>query len=157
MLLVIYGSLSLVSLSMYVYTKKNMNLVEILLYWFWTSILGEDYMSIIYNNLKLIRPYSKLEVFWNTMCFHLLLHPIAMIWFLHFYLRCTRRWTQLLLIVFMVLFLSSLQLLRERFGEIDLSSWNMWWSLILWFLFIVATLAVMKGFRWIKRREKHPV
>jgi hypothetical protein len=157
MLIVIEASLFLVLLFLYVYANKNMNLLEVFIYWFWTSILMEDYMNIIYTNLKLIENYKTLEIFWDTILSHLLLKPIALIWFLHFYIASKSIWIRLLLIVVMTLFLTSSQVIRELSGYIAYRHWPIWWCTLVWMIFVLSTVGLMRGLRWIKRREKQPI
>ncbi|KRF12251.1 hypothetical protein ASG93_15720 [Paenibacillus sp. Soil787] len=154
---VINTSLFLLLFISYVYVKKNMNLFEVLVYWFWVSLFGEDFSEIVVTNLKLIVPYRTYQIFWDTMFYYLLLFPMSMIWFLHFYLKMSRKRKRLILTIVYTLILASMPAIMELAGYVYIVHWKFWWSFVVWLTFIVSTVGLMYVLRWLKGRDKQPV
>lgn len=154
---VINTSLFLLLFISYVYVKKNMNLFEVLVYWFWVSLFGEDFSEIVVRNLQLIVPYRTYQIFWDTMFYYLLLFPMSMIWFLHFYLKMSRKWQRVILTSVYTFILASMHIVMELAGYVYIVHWKFWWSLIVWLTFIVSTVGLMYVLRWLKGRDKQPV
>lgn len=154
---VINTSLFLLLFICYVYVKKNMNLFEVLVYWFWVSLFGEDFSEIVVTNLKLIVPYRTYQIFWDTMFYYLLLFPMSMIWFLHFYLKINHKGLRIILISVYTLILASMHIIMELAGYVYIVQWKFWWSFVIWLIFIVSTVGLMYVIRWLKGRDKQPV
>ena len=154
---VINTSLFLLLFISYVYVNKNMNLFEILVYWFWVSLFGEDFSEIVVTNLKLIVPYRTYQIFWDTMFYYLLLFPMSMIWFLHFYLKMSRKWQCVILTIIYTLILASMHIIMELAGYVYIVQWKFWWSFVVWLTFIVSTVGLMYVLRWLKGRDKQPI
>lgn len=157
MFTVINTSLFLLLFISYVYVKKNMNLFEVLVYWFWVSLFGEDFSEIVVTNLQLIVPYRTYQIFWDTMFYYLLLFPMSMIWFLHFYLKMSRKWQRLILTSVYTLILASMHIIMELAGYVYIVHWKFWWSVVMWLTFIVSTVGLMYVLRWLKGRDRQPV
>ncbi|WP_261301072.1 hypothetical protein [Paenibacillus andongensis] len=134
-----------------------MNLFEVLVYWFWVSLFGEDFSEIVVNNLQLIVPYRTYQIFWDTMFYYLLLFPMSMIWFLHFYLKMNRKWQRLILTSIYTLILASMPIIMELAGYVYIVNWKFWWSIVIWLTFIISTVGLMYIIRWLKGRDKQPV
>lgn len=154
---VINSSLFLLLFISYIYVKKNMNLFEVLVYWFWVSLFGEDFSEIVVRNLQLIVPYRTYQIFWDTMFYYLLLFPMSMIWFLHFYLKMSHKWQRVILTSVYTLILASMHIIMELAGYVYIVHWKFWWSFIIWLTFIVSTVGLMYLLRWLKGRDKQPV
>ncbi|KRE32370.1 hypothetical protein ASG85_16945 [Paenibacillus sp. Soil724D2] len=154
---VINTSLFLLLFISYVYVKKNMNLFEVLVYWFWVSLFGEDFSEIVVTNLHLIVPYRTYQIFWDTMFYYLLLFPMSMIWFLHFYLKLHQKGLRTILTIIYTLILASMPIVMELAGYVYIVHWKFWWSFVVWLTFIVSTMGLMYVLRWLKGRDKQPV
>lgn len=157
MFTVINTSLFLLLFISYVYVKKNMNLFEVFVYWFWVSLFGEDFSEIVVRNLQLIVPYRTYQIFWDTMFYYLLLFPMSMIWFLHFYLKMSRKWQRVIFTIVYTLILASMHVIMELAGYVYIVHWKFWWSFVVWLTFIVSTVGLMYLLRWLKGRDKQPV
>lgn len=154
---VINTSLFLLLFISYVYVKKNMNLFEVFVYWFWVSLSGEDFSEIVVRNLQLIVPYRTYQIFWDTMFYYLLLFPMSMIWFLHFYLKMSRKRQRVIFTIVYTLILASMHVIMELAGYVYIVHWKFWWSFVVWLTFIVSTVGLMYLLRWLKGRDKQPV
>jgi hypothetical protein len=134
-----------------------MSLFEVLAYWFWVSLFGEDFSEIVVTNLQLIVPYRTYQIFWDTMFYYLLLFPMSMIWFLHFYLKMSRKRQRLILTIVYTLILASMHIIMKLAGYVYIVHWKFWWSFVVWLTFIVSTVGLMYVLRWLKGRDKQPV
>jgi hypothetical protein len=147
MILLSYIVLNLIVLFLFIKKKKNLHILEILIYWMVASYLFQNLSALCYMNFKTLLIPDKLELELTHFLNRIVLFPVIMVTFLHYYLTF---WSQLkkgiLLLTFMFL-LVGLEWLSDLSGVITHVDWKIWWSFSFWLTALLVLVSFMNFFR----------
>jgi hypothetical protein len=157
MILLFYIVLNLIVLFLFIKKKKDLHILEILLYWMVASYLFQNLSALCYMNFKTLLIPDKLELELAHFLNRTVLFPIIMITFLHYYLTLWGRLKKgLLLIIFMFL-LVGLEWFADLSGIITHVDWKLWWSFAFWLTALLVLISFMNTFRQILYKGGRPV
>jgi hypothetical protein len=148
MVLIFYSALNLIALSLFIkYGRKNLHILEVLVYWMVSSYLFQNFSALCYMNFKTIIIPEKLSFEFSHVVNRLVLYPLLMVTFLNFYLFLTTKVKKLLLVIFFTCLLAGLEGLSDYLGILIHVHWRIWWSFSLWLAVLLLLNVLAKLFR----------
>ncbi|WML48700.1 hypothetical protein RCG23_00680 [Neobacillus sp. PS3-34] len=147
MILFFYIMLNVIGIFLFQKIKKQLHILEIIVYWLVASYFFQNFSALCYMNFKTIQIPEKLSYEFSHFLNRILLYPMIMVSFLNFILILNTLLKKLLLIIIYVCALTGLEWLSDSLGVINHVHWQMWWSFSLWFVFLLVLIVIMKFFR----------
>jgi hypothetical protein len=147
MILLSYFVLNLLVVLLFIKIKKNLHILEILIYWMVASYLFQNLSALCYMNFKTLLIPEKLELELAHFLNRTILFPIVMVTFLHFYLTFWSRLKRGLLLLTFMFLLVGLEWLADILGVITHVNWRIWWSFSFWMTTLLVLVSFMNFFR----------
>jgi hypothetical protein len=147
MILLSYFVLNLLVVLLFIKIKKNLHILEILIYWMVASYLFQNLSALCYMNFKTLFIPEKLELELAHFLNRTILFPIVMVTFLHFYLTFWSRLKRGLLLLTFMFLLVGLEWLADLLGVITHVNWQIWWSFSFWMTTLLVLVSFMNFFR----------
>jgi hypothetical protein len=147
MILLSYFVLNLLVVLLFIKKKKNLHILEILIYWMVASYLFQNLSALCYMNFKTLLIPEKLELELAHFLNRTILFPIVMVTFLHFYLTFWSRLKRGLLLLTFMFLLVGLEWLADLLGVITHVNWRIWWSFSFWMTTLLVLVSFMNFFR----------
>lgn len=137
----------MVLLLIFIYTEKILTLPEILACWVFFSMVDNEFVNVVYHNLKAMEEVKTITKYWAAIIHFQLTSPILMIWFLQFY--CGRRTvlSRILLLAVWPVFFTAEEVALQSYGYLKFNHWNALLSLIHWLSILIIVLAFLSFFR----------
>ncbi|ANX12418.1 hypothetical protein ABE41_010390 [Fictibacillus arsenicus] len=147
MTLLFYIVLNIFFLVFFIKKKKNLHILEILLYWLAASYFFQNYSALCYMNFKTLIIPDKLSYELSHFINRIILYPLLMVSFLHFHLNSSTKIKKILLLLSYILLLTGLEWLEDFFGVLNHVNWQIWWSFSFWVLSLCVLLGLKYAFR----------
>lgn len=127
--------------------KKNLHILEIIVYWLVGSYLFQNFSALCFMNFKTIIIPNRLTYELSHFLNRTVLYPVIMVIFLKFFLIVNNRLKKLFLILGFVTLLSGLEWLSDVLGVMLHVHWQVWWSLTFWLVALLMLIVFMKIFQ----------
>jgi hypothetical protein len=147
MILLSYFVLNLLVVLLFIKKKKNLHILEILIYWMVASYLFQNLSALCYMNFKTLLIPEKLELELAHFLNRTILFPILMVTFLHYYLTFWSRLKRGLLLLTFMFLLVGLEWLADLLGVISHVNWRIWWSFSFWMTTLLVLVSFLNFFR----------
>ncbi|WP_248927661.1 hypothetical protein [Paenibacillus hamazuiensis] len=129
------------------FTKKNLHILEIAMYWFSITILVQNYTAPFVMNLKYLVIQDILSLELSHLINRTVLYPYLCIIFLNRYVILKTAGAKLVLLAFFVFLLSGMEWLEDWLGICVHVHWKVWWTFFCWSIILLISVGVMKFFR----------
>jgi hypothetical protein len=148
MVLIFYSALNVLVLFLFIrYGRKNLHILEVLVYWMVGSYLFQNYTALCYMNFKTIIIPENLGLEFSHVINRIVLVPVLLVTFLNFYLYLSTNYKKLLLMLFFIFILSGLEGLAHYFHVLIHVHWKIWWSFTVWTAIHLFLVGFSKVFR----------
>jgi hypothetical protein len=147
MILLFYIVLNLIAVVLFIRIKKKLHVLEIIVYWLVASYLFQNFSALCYMNFKTIIIPDKLSYELSHFINRIILYPLLMVSFLHFFLISNTKIKKIILLLSFILLLTGLEWLEDFFGVLNHIEWQLWWSFSIWLLAMLILLGCLKAFR----------
>lgn len=147
MILFYYILVNVIAIFLFIKKKKQLHILEIIIYWMVGSYLFQNFSALCYMNFKTILIPDKLPLELTHFLNRIVLYPMIMVTFLHFFLILNTHFKKLLLILSFVLLLVGLEWLADFSGVLLHVHWRIWWSFSFWLMALLMLIGFMKFFR----------
>lgn len=154
MYLIISIVLSLILAVSSLYTRKHLHPYEILMNWIFSSALLFICSNIVELNKKWIQVEHALIPFWILTFFRLFIIPGLTLWLVFLYTSKSINFLNKFFftgIWFVVLI--GFQFLNQSLGLMQFKNWNLFFSLIEWFIIWFLSISCWASFRLLLRKE----
>jgi hypothetical protein len=149
--------LNLIVVILFIKTKKNLHILEIVVYWLAASYLFQNLSAFCYMNLRTLIIPEKLGFELSHFLNRTVLYPVIMVTFLHYFLLLKGILRKLLLFLFFISFLAGMEYIEHFSGVLIHVHWKLWWSFAFWLGALVILIGIMKVFRRILYKGEPPV
>lgn len=153
MLLLGYILLNAAALFVFLKTRKVMHVLEILVYWWISTYVYQNYSALCFMNFRTLIIPDEFTPEFAHLLNRIVLYPILMVVFLQLLLKMTGMLRKLALYIGFVLLLSALDGLDHVTGILIHSDWRAWWAFALWMILLLFLVASMKLLRSILFRR----
>jgi hypothetical protein len=148
MILLFYLMLNLIVLFLFIKKKKkNLHILEILVYWMVASYLFQNFSALCYMNFKTLIIPNELSFEFAHFLNRIILFPMLMVTFLHYFLTLWSQLKKVLLLITFILLFVGLEWLSDFLGVIKHVHWQLWWSFSFWLTALLVLISFMKFFR----------
>lgn len=147
MVLFFYVLVNVIAVCLFIKKKKQLHILEIIIYWMVGSYLFQNFSALCYMNFKTILIPDNLPYELTHFLNRIVLYPMVMVTFLHFLLILNTHLNKLLLITNFVLLLVGLEWLADFSGVLVHVHWQIWWSFAFWLAALLVLIGFMKFFR----------
>ncbi|MFB5193308.1 hypothetical protein ACE198_00105 [Neobacillus sp. KR4-4] len=147
MVLFFYIVLNLLALFLFIRKKKMLHILEVIVYWAVSSYLYQNFSALCYMNFKTLTIPENLSYEFSHVINRIILFPILMVTFLHFFLILTTLLRKLLLMISFIILLTGMEYLADYLGVIKHVHWQIWWSLSIWMFDLCVLIVFMQWFR----------
>lgn len=147
MILLFYIVLNVIVIVLFTKKKKNLHSLEILVYWCVSTYLFQNFSAVCYMNFKTIYIPDKLTLELSHFVNRIILYPILMVTFLHYFLLLSSLLKKLLLIICSIFLLAGLEWFADYLGVVNHINWPIWWSFAYWLTSLLFLIGFMKLFR----------
>lgn len=147
MVLFFYILLNVIVIFLFIKKKKNLHPLEILVYWLISSYLFQNFSALCYMNFKTIYIPDILSLELAHFINRIILYPILLVTFLHYFLILSSLLKKILLIIGSVFVFVGLEWLADTLGVINHVHWRIWWSFAFWMGGLLLLISFMKLFR----------
>jgi hypothetical protein len=148
MILLFYIVFNIFFLFFFIKKKKDLHILEILLYWLAASYLFQNYSALCYMNFKTLIIPDKLSYELSHFINRIILYPLVMVSFLQLHQITSTKIKKIFLLLSYVLLLTCLEWIEDFFGILNHVNWQIWWSFSFW----VSALCVLLGFKYAFRK-----
>lgn len=145
--MVFFVALNLIAVFIFTKMKKELHILEIIVYWMVGSYVFQNFSAICYMNFKTLLIPERLSYEFTHVLNRLVLFPLLMVAFLHFFLVVHTRLKKLLLAISFLFLFVGLEWFADFLGIIDHVQWRMWWSFSFWTAALLLLIGCMKRFR----------
>lgn len=147
MILVLYFFLNIIAAFLFIKLKKRPHILEILVYWLVSSYIYQNFSALCYMNFKTLHIPSRLTYELSHFLNRIVLIPILMVTFIHFYLSLDTYFKKLLLLISFTFILTGFEWIADYSGVIVHVNWRIWWSFSFWLTALFILIVSMKLFR----------
>jgi hypothetical protein len=147
MILFSYLILNIFVIFLYSKINKNMHILEVIVYWLFSSYLFQNLSALCYMNFKTFLIPEKLGHELAHFLNRTILYPALMVTFLHFYLTARSPKKKLLIMGCFIGILGGMEWLEHLSGVVVHVNWQPWWSIAFWFAALLLLVLAMKIFR----------
>lgn len=153
--MVILFYLILNGIVLYVFSKikKVLHSLEILVYWMVSSYVYQNFSAVCFMNFKTLQIPDNLKLELIHFLNRLVLFPIIMVAFLHFFLLVNTFWKKSVLMLCFMFLLTAMEWLADFMGIFTHINWKLWWSFAYWISALFLLIGFMKFFRKILFRK----
>jgi len=152
MILVFFIVLNTILFSLFIIKKKRLHILEILVYWLIATYLYQNFSALCYMNFKTLIIPDKLTFELSHFVNRIILFPLFMVTFLHYYLVFNTTLKRILLTGSFIILLSGLEWLSDYLGVLIHVNWQIWWSPSFWLAVLMVLIGVMTLFRKMLRK-----
>jgi hypothetical protein len=149
--------LNIIGVILFIKMKKDLHILEIVVYWLAASYLFQNLSAFCYMNLKTLIIPEKLGYELSHFLNRTVLYPIIMVTFLQYFLILKSIMRKLLLILFFISFLTGMEYIEHYSGVLIHVHWKLWWSFAFWLAALLILIGFMKVFRRILYKGEPPV
>jgi hypothetical protein len=139
--------LNLIGVFLFIKTKKNLHILEILVYWLVASYLFQNLSALCYMNFKTLIIPEKLSFELSHFLNRAVMYPILMVSFLHYLLLLKSITRKLILLMFYISVLVGMEYIEHFTGVLIHVHWKLWWSFAFWLAALLVLMGFMKFFR----------
>lgn len=147
MVLIFYALINLIGVFSFVKLKKNLHILEILVYWMASSYLFQNFSAICVMNFKTLVIPDQLSYELTDVLNRIVLFPLLMVIFLNYFQSLNSYLTKLLISFGYILLLTGLEWSSHLLGVLLHLHWKFWWSLGFWMIALWLLVWFMKLFR----------
>lgn len=147
MILFFYIVLNMMAIFLFLKIKKTLHILEIFIYWHVSSYLFQNFSALCYMNFKTLFIPDILSYELSHFFNRIVLFPIIMVMFLHYYLKLNHFMKKVLLMIGFICLLSGLEWLADLLGILIHVHWQIWWSYSFWLASLLLLIGFMKFFR----------
>lgn len=147
MVLLFYVVLNVIVVFFFTKMKKKMHILEIMVYWMVGSYVFQNFSALCYMNFKTLIISNKLSYELLHVLNRIVLIPLLMVTFLHFFLILNTRLKKISLIASFLLLFVGLEWLADILGILMHVHWRIWWSFSFWLAAMLVLIGFMKFFR----------
>lgn len=134
------------------FTHHKFHILELFAYWMFICAVIQQVFTILTMNLHFIGITEGVAVFWFLLINRLILCPSLIIWLIYFSKDQNLVHKTVLTGICLVL-LAFIQFLSKHFGLISFTKWNVFFSLIEWFVVILIFFGFKGWFRSLLKKE----
>lgn len=149
MIFFFYLLINLIAFFFFIKMKKKLHILEILVYWMIGSYLFQNLSALCYMNFKTLYIPDHLSYELSHFINRILLFPLLMVTFLHYFLILNTYLKKFLLIVSFLFIFLGLEWLSDVLGVLIHINWRIWWSFSFWLVTMFILIGLMKVFRQI--------
>jgi hypothetical protein len=153
MVVIFYLILNAIVLYVFSKLKNVLHSLEKLVYWMVSSYVYQNFSAICYMNFKTLQIPNDLMLELIHFLNRIVLFPIIMVVFLHFFLLFNTYFRKTLLMLGFIFILFGLEWLADLLGIFKHINWKVWWSIAYWISALLLLIGFMKFFRWILFRK----
>ncbi|WP_026565693.1 hypothetical protein [Bacillus sp. UNC41MFS5] len=147
MVLFFYIVLNVLALFLFIRKKKMLHILEVIVYWTVSSYLYQNFSALCYMNFKTLIIPENLSYEFSHDLNRIILFPILMVIFLHFFLILTTLLRKLLLMISFIILLTGMEYLADYLGVLIHIHWRIWWSVSIWMFDLCVLIVFMQWFR----------
>lgn len=147
MVLFFYVVLNAVAVALFTNTPKKIHILEVLVYGMLGSYFFQNFSALCYMNFKTLVIPDNLSYEFTHVLNRLVLFPLLMVTFLHFFLTLNTHLKKLLLSISFLLLFVGLEWLADLLGILEHVHWRLWWSFAFWTATLFVLIGFMKFFR----------
>ncbi|WP_456273389.1 hypothetical protein [Bacillus sp. AK031] len=147
MVLFSYLILNILVIFLYSKTKKNLHILEVIVYWLFSSYLFQNLSALCYMNLKTFLIPEKLGHELAHFVNRTVLYPALMVTFLHFFLPVRNLKKKLLIMGCFTGILCGMEWIEHLSGVVVHVDWQPWWSIAYWISALLLLVLAMRTFR----------
>lgn len=147
MVLLFYIALNILVIFLFFKVKKNLDILEIIVYWMVASYVFQNFSALCYMNLKTLIVPEQLSYELAHFLNRIVLFPVVMVAFLNFFQALYQNYKRLLLLLCFIFILAGLELLAHYSGVLIHVNWRVWWSFSYWLSALLILIGFMKLFR----------
>jgi hypothetical protein len=129
------------------YQVKRLHVLEILFYWFTSSLLVQNQSALLFMNFKYITIPDVVTLELAHLMNRTVLYPYLTFIFLNQYITLITKWTKLVMIFTFTLLLVGMDGLSVWLGIVEFVKWNFFMSALFWFCYLIIAIAIMKLFQ----------
>jgi hypothetical protein len=126
----VFSAISLIGIIVFVVTKKNLHLFEILFIWMAAMILDHNFMTIVSLNLGMYHFANRPTGYWSLSLVRIILVPLLIVWF--FDKTSTRPYNRWIFLPVGVAALIGIEYLCDVMHVFQHTRWQLWWSMLEW-------------------------
>jgi hypothetical protein len=139
--------LNIIGVFLFIITKKNLHILEILVYWLISSYLFQNLSALCYMNFNTLMIPEKLSYELSHFLNRTVIYPIFMVTFLHYFLILKSIIQKLLLFIYFISVLVGMEYIEHFSGVLIHVHWKVWWSFTFWLAALLVLIGFMKYFR----------
>jgi hypothetical protein len=147
MVLIFYALINLIGIFYFVKLKKNIHILEILVYWMASSYLFQNFSALCVMNFKTLVIPDLLSYELTDVLNRIVLFPLLMVTFLNYFRSSNSYLTKLLISFSYILLLTGLEWSSHLSGVLLHVHWKIWWSLGFWMIALWLLVWFEKFFR----------
>lgn len=147
MILIFYLIVNVLTIFLFIKMKKRLHILEILVYWMFSSYLFQNFSALCFMNFKALIIPDKLTYEFAHFINRIVLYPAIMVTFLLFFVILNSHLKKLFLLAGFIILLTGLEWLSDLLGVMKHVHWQLWWSFTFWLIALVVLIGLMKFFR----------
>lgn len=147
MVLIFYVLINLFGFFFFVKMKKNLHILEILVYWMVSTYIYQNLSALCYMNFKTFIIPDQLIIEFTHVLNRIVLFPLIMVTFLNYFLCLNTFYSKLLSVIGYLIILTGVEWMSHFLGVLIHVHWKIWWSFAFWLLALLILIGFMKFFR----------
>lgn len=142
----------MIVLSLFIIKRKRLHILEIIVYWLIATYIYQNFSALCFMNFKTLIIHDRLTFELSHFVNRIILFPILMVTFLHYYLVLITTFKRILLTGSFIILLSGFEWLSDYVGVLIHVNWQIWWSLSFWLAALMVLIGFMTLFRKMLRK-----
>jgi hypothetical protein len=147
MILIFYLIVNVLTIYFFIKMKKRLHILEILVYWMFSSYLFQNFSALCFMNFKTLIIPDKFTNEFAHFINRIVLYPALMVTFLQFFIILNSHLKKLFLLAGFIILLAGIEWLSDLLGVMNHVHWQLWWSFTFWLVALVVLIGLMKFFR----------
>ena len=148
----IFFSLTVILIISFAVTKKNLHLFKIMFIWMIVIIIDHNVLTVTALNLGMFDFAHRPANYWSLALIRVFLFPLLIVWYFDktYSIKPFRKWAWLPL---GIVTLIGLEYLADVLNVFTHTQWNLWWSVVEWFIIFLLVNYSWLGYRNLLRKE----
>lgn len=147
----VFCSLSIILITAFVVTKKNLHLFEVMFIWMIAIIIDHNFMTVVSVNLGMYEYADQPSRYWSLALVRIVLIPLLIVWY--FDKTSSKTAFKWIFLPIGIALLIGIEYLSEILNVFDHTHWKLWWSIIEWFAVFLIINYCSQWYRNVLRRE----
>ncbi|EPZ42367.1 hypothetical protein N007_15115 [Alicyclobacillus acidoterrestris ATCC 49025] len=147
-----FCSLSIILIITFVVTKKHLHLFEIMFIWMCAMIIDHNVMTVVTLNLGMYQFTDSPSDYLALTLVRIVILPLLIVWY--FDITSVKAYQKWIWLPAGIAVLIGVEYLSDVLGVFERTRWNLWWSVIEWFVVFVVLNYAWLWYRNMLRRER---